>query len=294
MNSKMTNAVSLYFKQPSHIEGGSLRRDEMLNTATLDTVSDLVAIIGTENFEARFLEIFDDLIGADQCTVFLAAHQGVTPLVATAQSPYACKTVRRLAQTYAQKGYVDDPVWNDDFHARIIAPQDFDERYRQEFYDKPNILEEIAVCAVTPHGRVYASFYRERRSERTRFRNDEVDALRAVAGITLQVLSKHAEFMTLHRAATPSVAPLDREALFAKVRTAIQSENSKLTNREAEICAGIVMGYTILGLSLNLGISVNTIATHRKRAYAKLQISSQNELFAHYFGLVEAMQGRMN
>jgi DNA-binding CsgD family transcriptional regulator len=59
----------------------------------------------------------------------------------------------------------------------------------------------------------------------------------------------------------------------------MMQDNQLLTRREAEVCTGIVLGYTILGLSMNLGISVNTVATHRKRAYAKLRISSQNELF---------------
>ena len=80
---------------------------------------------------------------------------------------------------------------------------------------------------------------------------------------------------------------LSREDLLRRVQQAMMDENSLLTQREAEVCTGIVLGYTILGLSLNMGISVNTVATHRKRAYAKLRISSQNELFAHYFSLVE-------
>jgi len=56
-----------------------------------------------------------------------------------------------------------------------------------------------------------------------------------------------------------------------------------LTQREADVCAAIALGYTTVGIGLNLGISVNTVATHRKRAYAKLGISCQNELFARYF-----------
>ncbi|WP_407671862.1 helix-turn-helix transcriptional regulator [Paraburkholderia acidiphila] len=34
-----------------------------------------------------------------------------------------------------------------------------------------------------------------------------------------------------------------------------------------------------MGISLILGISLNTVATHRKRAYAKLCLSSRTELF---------------
>jgi DNA-binding CsgD family transcriptional regulator len=86
----------------------------------------------------------------------------------------------------------------------------------------------------------------------------------------------------------PSTFP--QEKLLGRVKSALSASAPKLTEREAQICAGIVLGYTVLGLSLNLNISVNTVATHRKRAYAKLRVCSQNELFARYFGLVEELK----
>jgi DNA-binding NarL/FixJ family response regulator len=55
-----------------------------------------------------------------------------------------------------------------------------------------------------------------------------------------------------------------------------------------------VLGYTVLGMSLNMRISVNTVATHRKRAYTKLRISSQNELFARYFDTVHRIQSKLH
>ena len=67
----------------------------------------------------------------------------------------------------------------------------------------------------------------------------------------------------------------------------------KLTPREAEICASIIMGYSTEAISLNCSISINTVATHRKRAYAKLGISSQNELFLRYFTTVRQFQAKL-
>ena len=51
-----------------------------------------------------------------------------------------------------------------------------------------------------------------------------------------------------------------------------------LSEREASVCTGIILGMTSEGIALDLGISVNTVRTYRKRAYARLMISSQNEL----------------
>jgi DNA-binding CsgD family transcriptional regulator len=44
------------------------------------------------------------------------------------------------------------------------------------------------------------------------------------------------------------------------------------------VCAEIVRGLSSGAIASSLGLSINTILTHRRRAYAKLRISSQNEL----------------
>jgi DNA-binding CsgD family transcriptional regulator len=48
--------------------------------------------------------------------------------------------------------------------------------------------------------------------------------------------------------------------------------------RETEVCSAIVRGMTSEAIALELGITVNTVLTYRKRAYARLGISCQNEL----------------
>lgn len=58
------------------------------------------------------------------------------------------------------------------------------------------------------------------------------------------------------------------------------SSGPDLTPRQTEVCARIVLGYSILAISLELGITQNTVSTLRKRAYSRLGISRQNELFA--------------
>lgn len=52
----------------------------------------------------------------------------------------------------------------------------------------------------------------------------------------------------------------------------------ELTQRELQVCTHIARGLTSEGISLELGISLNTVLTYRKRAYSRLNISTQNEL----------------
>jgi DNA-binding CsgD family transcriptional regulator len=46
------------------------------------------------------------------------------------------------------------------------------------------------------------------------------------------------------------------------------------------VCARILSGYSSEAIASELGISLHSAFTYRKRAYDKLGIASQNELFA--------------
>lgn len=52
-----------------------------------------------------------------------------------------------------------------------------------------------------------------------------------------------------------------------------------LTERERKVCALALAGVSIEGSAYELGIKKSSVITYRKRAYARLGISSLNELF---------------
>jgi len=55
--------------------------------------------------------------------------------------------------------------------------------------------------------------------------------------------------------------------------------SSLLTEREAQAINLILHGHSTKSIAARLGISVETVKLHRKHAYAKLEVSSQAELF---------------
>jgi len=258
----------------------------------INLLGEAVSLIGNADFGSRFYKLVDETIGIDHCTVFVFRDDSPHMLVAEAQSLLVSQKVSSLAQRYVASGFHSDPIWKTGHHSGIYGCSVFllsptqlpDERYREEFYVGPNIQNELALTATFGNERVYAAFYRE--NGRDGFNQDAVNHLKFCGRPLLQALQKHAQ-MLLALQLGEAQRPLRREELMERVRTAILADNKQITPREAEICACIVLGYTVLGISLNLGISINTVATHRKRAYAKLRISSQNELFARYFSAVE-------
>ena len=54
---------------------------------------------------------------------------------------------------------------------------------------------------------------------------------------------------------------------------------SVLTRRERQVVELVLLGHNTRLIAEKLGISIETVKLHRKHAYAKLDISSQAELF---------------
>lgn len=70
----------------------------------------------------------------------------------------------------------------------------------------------------------------------------------------------------------------EREGPACALRERLLQAAPDLSDREAEVCALIARGCTSEAIGLQLGISINTVKTYRKRAYGRLGISTQNEL----------------
>lgn len=67
-----------------------------------------------------------------------------------------------------------------------------------------------------------------------------------------------------------------------------------LTPRECEIVHLILKGYASKAISELLGISLETVKVHRKRFHAKLDISSQSELFSLFIDAISLVPLNLN
>jgi DNA-binding CsgD family transcriptional regulator len=102
-------------------------------------------------------------------------------------------------------------------------------------------------------------------------------ALLCDSAATLMCLaSKHIQISRARAAARPVLTSLREIELF------LAELDGPLSQREMEVCARCLFGMTSAGAALDLGIGVETVVTHRKRAYAKLGISTERELTLWY------------
>jgi DNA-binding CsgD family transcriptional regulator len=167
-----------------------------------------------------------------------------------------------------------------------FAASDFkDTVYRQRFYDEPELKRKLVVLASVGQTHFYINFYRGPHTPA--FCGKDISKVRVLSEVAVTALCRHRELSgcTSGRPEASEIPASTKPSdMYDQMRDAFVGQGWDLTPREAEICAGILMGHSTLGLSLSLGISANTVATHRKHAYAKLGIGSQCELFARFLG----------
>lgn len=256
---------------------------------TLTSYSALLATmigeIGEDDFSETVFQTVNAAVGIDHCTAFVTANGEASSIVVGGGRQTGHRRVSDLAASYTAQAWTRDPIWKEITPQTESAPCSklinpavyFTGDHRQAFYEAPGITQEIAIIGKSAGASFYISFYRcEGQPE---FSAEEQGFFSALSAPIVKIVSKHQDMRRMPEVPSAS-APLSRDDLHERVRAALAADESGLTGREAEICAGIVLGYSATALSLTMGISKNTVATHRKRAYAKLNICSQNELFS--------------
>ncbi len=65
---------------------------------------------------------------------------------------------------------------------------------------------------------------------------------------------------------------------------------SRITPRETQVVSQVLEGHSSESIARKLGISVGTVRIHRRNIYGKLNISSQQELFAIFFKEIKTVR----
>jgi DNA-binding CsgD family transcriptional regulator len=157
-----------------------------------------------------------------------------------------------------------------------FTPRMYGARYRKIFFNDSDIVDKCATAIWTGDTCFYVNFYRI--TSQGRFGDAERVRLRTIAPAIGASVARH-----FQQAATPDQS---LAALFAK-----RAPLSTLTPREREVCRNILLGLSSEAISQALGISLHSTLTYRKRAYQRLGISSQNELFGIVLRLLAGPRG---
>lgn len=261
-------------------------------------VGQLILATGEDHFAPLFSDTCRSAFGNDQCNIFVfeaGLEGGPRVLFSDVLDDQMRSLTRDMSIEYITSGYRSDPILaaaqregGAALMTHRISRQSIDDaRYRRRYYDHAQVRQKLAMLCSNAQCAIYLNLYRNPDQP------DYTDAERAQFDLIGAALSGllHKHLRLAPRAPDPSemrseLSAASRERVLERLRQTLLAEYSELTPREAQVCASVAIGLTTEGIGLTLGISVNTVATHRKRAYAKLGISSQNELFMRHHSAI--------
>ncbi|CAA7613073.1 LuxR family transcriptional regulator [Candidatus Terasakiella magnetica] len=237
----------------------------------------VVAAIGQDGFEPRLVELLGAAANLDQINVVSLEDDRTRPLFSWHRiRPDMASFL--IGQYVSERFYQQDPTLDRLMRSKRLGlclglmrrGQIEDDSYRRVFFDDAQLEGKLSILDQTPSHAIYQNYYFAAGAEAFSLR--EVENLARLAETASQCILRHMELRT------PSM--LARRTPHPGVVSKILARRApSLAVRELEVCSRIVTGYTTEAIALDLGITSNSVATYRKRAYAKLKICSQHQLF---------------
>jgi len=258
--------------------------------ATAPDFAPLIASIGDRAFDARLVEFLNKTCGAEHTFVFFQSADAMVG-VATA-SIDGCSKNYRLMSFYVKQGlWKRDPSYaeaqaklcgRDRVTVRTDISHLDDDTLRNRIYARRNIRDRVLICARNGAGVLGLTLCS---SDSSLSAPNNIEILEHISPTLVALLAKH---MDASRKADVSVALTTLD----EIETCISCQLPTMPRREAEVCSRVIYGVSSLGIALELGISQETVMTYRKRAYGRLGIATQRELFLWYLRVWSAWSGR--
>jgi len=237
-------------------------------------IGSLIEATSTPTFEPRLFRLLRESIRCDAFNAF--AHSDIpphgTPRIVFAHSTQARDLARRVGEIYTTRCWQKDPVNQVSMHAlshsggitaRVAKLELRNAPYRRECY-APSDWNGYGAKLVDRFSGI--NFYRHANDGTFTLR--DIQMIVTSADLLFALLGKH----------KPPAARHDAEDERRFYRQQLKVIAPSLSQREVQVCTGIVLGMTSEAIASTLGISIHTVLTYRKRAYARMGITSQFEL----------------
>jgi DNA-binding CsgD family transcriptional regulator len=243
--------------------------------------------IGKDGFPESLISTLRSLADFDNSVVF-AYYRTERPLCLFFTFSPEDRVV--FVDDYLKGPYILDPFFKTCarqvepglYRLRDIAPDRFyQSEYYRSYYIQTGLAEEIGYTLYLPNG-VSVAISLMRAGESSRFSAREFRLLKNVAPIVISLAQRHWENVPgKFKVDTQSDGPDETRSVIENTVSDLFSK--RITPRETQVVAQVLEGHSSDSIAKNLGISVGTVRIHRRNIYAKLQISSQQELFAIFF-----------
>ncbi|WGS21618.1 MULTISPECIES: helix-turn-helix transcriptional regulator [unclassified Bradyrhizobium] len=242
--------------------------------SAISDITPALLAIGRDSFPQALIGALRRVGDVGHCMVFsFAGARSAACLLDVGNIPIG----RDLGIAYAEHFHQADPNRDAVFRGQALttpivlptfARRMYSDSYRKIFFDDSDIVDKFASAIWVDDTCFYVNFYQI--TAQGRFSRDQIARLTAIAPVVTAAVARHFQRDAM------DIDPMGRlKTLFATAESF-----AMLTGREKEVCLRILSGLSSEAIAAELGIGLHSALTYRKRAYDKLGISSQNELFA--------------
>jgi len=276
-----------YSRQGTH----RVSKQPIISQNLIENAAALIKTIHTPEFPEVLCHILRNATPFDSTVIY--AYDGGKPPIDLFHSPDDKPSLLSLEE-YQRGAFLLDPVFHAYQHGtrngvhrlKDLAPDHFfRSEYYHSYYEKTQIVSEVVIYITMPDtGTVVISLSREKGSPP--FRKKTIERLQRIEPIVREAIIRHWRNPEIFELSTPPGK--DRfDALPGRVHDAlVGAGRAALTKRETEVSSLILRGYSSAAIASLLNIFVGTVKVHRKNIYAKLEISSQGELFSLFLPLL--------
>lgn len=258
----------------------ALGPEKLIRKTWNSALAQAIESLGTPGFESRLVEAVKAAADADSVILFVY-RIGHKPEAAAIDCP--SQYSRHLVDDYAEGPFILDPFYIACYNGlspgvyslRELAPNRFRQsEYYRIFYGTAGIAEEV--CFILPacddrRGVISLT----RLAPRSGFTDVEKERLSDTAPVVNALVRRAwAQNVGSGIDAAGQSTSSDFEAQFLAFQSHV------LSQRERQVAAMILRGYSSAAIGAELGIAEATVKANRRSIYAKLSISSQAELFA--------------
>jgi DNA-binding CsgD family transcriptional regulator len=238
-------------------------------------LSQLIPAVGSADFPQMLIQMLQDLVPCQDATILLYPATDL-PVIEYFDIP---EGGRSTLDVFIKGAFLLDPYYlaatRDRkfgvFRLRDLSPTGFkDSEYYKAWYRSCGYQDECGyLLPIGEEG--FVNIALGKITPRASFTKRERKILEDILPTVETLCQKHW---------SDSSTPAGSVNLRAQLNSALDTFGSSLlTERESQVINLVLHGHSTKTLADKLSISVETVKLHRKHAYAKLEVSSQAELF---------------
>lgn len=268
-------------------EAGQKNTFDFLNVDPNTCLSGITSIsqsIGQSQFDQTLFTFLNKALLIDHFAVFTYSDtEGAGHLFTKSIMPK--EEAEGLAKDYVDQYHERDPHFSggdaeleeDGGPVHPSFTEEYDPEYRDHFFTQHDLVDKISITRKVGTGYIYCNFYRI--GESGQFTEDERISFGIMLPLFTNLIACHFQILRLQGKGDAENESSARSLVHSVISRKV-TPFDKLTGRESEVCERILVGFTSTGIGLDLGIAESSVNTYRRRAYEKLAIATQNELFS--------------